>query len=163
MLQFTINTKDLLKVGREVSNMGKHFPELAEKIRWQLASFAKEEAKRNVKPNLTWRNSTGYLKESIIFKKDSKDATNVIAGADYAAAVELGADEHPIKYPPGSKGDILSRYWKTEIGKPHSPGSERVHPGSKAMGFMTKAYNSMLNNADKIINMEFDKFFNKIR
>ena len=153
-----------MKVGREVSNIGKHFPELAEKIRWQLASFAKEEAKRNVRPNPRWGNTTGYLKESIIFKKDTKNVTNVIAGADYSAAVEFGGKAHPIEFKnPEGKGEMLSRYWSTERGKPHTAGSVRKHPGSKAMGFMTKAYNSMLNNADTIINIEFDKFFNKLK
>lgn len=158
MIQLIIDTKDLIQAKKDLELINRDFPRLGGNIRRNLAARTKRLAKDYIQPK--W-GSTGRLKGSIMYRKEGTDRTDVIAQMPYAGYVELGTQPHKIKFPPNSKGDMLSRYWRTEIGKKHMAGSTRTHPGAKAMRFMEKAYKQMSREAEGIIGNEMNKFFRK--
>ena len=160
-IQMKIDVSELKGLTRDMKIIGKEFPKLGEKIRRRLANRTKKLAKSYVEPE--WMlDSTGQLKNSIIYKKTGANSTDVIAQAPYAVFVELGTKPHKMRFSPYSKGDRLSRFWRTERGKKfHKAGSTRQHPGSQPMGFMDKAYRQILKESNGILQEEVSKFFSK--
>lgn len=165
MFQIKIDTKDIMKVEADFKNLDKNFPKLGEKVRIRLAQRTKTLARNNIQPR--WIN-TGYLKDSIILRKEGNNSTDVIAGAPYAGYVEMGTKPHSIEMPTGSRGDKLAYGWTGNIPQRTDVLTTiHKHPGAgkgrlgryPSMNFMERAYFQMLEEADNLIDGEFDKFF----
>jgi len=142
-IQFSVEVKGLKGTIRYLNHINKNMPKLGEKIRVRLAKRTKALAKMNVIPNKKWKSSTGELKNSIIYRKESADSTMIIAQAPYAGYVELGTKKHPVPRNP------FRRTWTT------AP----LHPGAKPMKYMEKAYRQIVKEAPGHINDEVEKYF----
>lgn len=149
-IQFSVEVKGLKGTINYLNHINKNMPELGEKIRRRLADRTKSLAKSYVRPRwgagygpFKYPGSSGYLKSSIIYRKESVDSTLVVAQAPYAGFVELGTRPHPMPN---------NWFW-----------SRTGHPGSRPMKFMEKAYVQVVKEADEHIATEVNKFFKKAK
>ncbi len=143
-----IDTRQMKKLMKDMNIIVRDFPKLGEKMRKRLAIRTKQLAKQNVQPRWAagygpfgYQGSTGHLKDSIIFRKDSATSTQIVAEAVYADVVERGTKKHRIPN---------NFYWGAR---------GRLHPGARPMHFMTKAYNQILKEADGLLGEELSKYF----
>ena len=156
-----IDYSEVRKLNKDLAELEKNLPYLGRSIRHRLAVRTKQLMQANI------NSKTGKLKDSIEIIQQRKDATIIEVtamrrGELYAGFVEEGTQPHKMRFPPGSKGDILSKYWRYERDKKwHVAGSWRLHSGAKPTYFAQRACDSMLRESDDMIQQEVEKYFSR--